>query len=110
MSLDRRRGVVRLLRMRLLLVRVLWLRRLRWLCGVCSIIHRLLAPSHVWLLLLLLLLRLLLLLSSGIRRLTVPAGMVSERVRRRLLLLLQWLLQWLLVLQRRHRCRLHRTP
>ncbi len=98
MSLDRRCGVVlRLLRMRLLLVRVLWLRRLRWLCGVCSVVHRLLAPSHVWLLLLLLLLRLLL-LSSGIRRLTVPAGMVSERIRRRLrrLLLLLLLLQWLL--------------
>jgi hypothetical protein len=97
----------------LLLVRVLWLRRLRWLCGVCSIIHRLVPPSHVCLRLLLrrrllLLLLLLLLLRSSISRLTVPSGMVSKRVwRRRRLGRLQWLL---LGLQRGHRCRLQRTP
>jgi hypothetical protein len=96
----------------LLLVRVLWLRRLRWLCGVCSIIHRLVPPSHVGLRLLLrrrlLLLLLLLLLRSSISRLTVPSGMVSKRVwRRRRLGRLQWLL---LGLQRGHRCRLQRTP
>jgi len=69
MRLHRRGGMVllRMLRMllRLLLVRVLWLRGLRWLCGVRSIIHRLVAPGHVRLLLrrlLLLLLRLGLLL------------------------------------------------
>ena len=43
-----------LLRMLLLVVRMLWLRCLRWLCGVGSIIHRLVAPSHVRLLWLLL--------------------------------------------------------
>jgi len=109
MSLHRRRGMVlHLLCMRLLLlllvVRVLWLRCLWWLCGVRSIIHGLLlvAPSHVGLL-----------LSSSIRCLTVPTGMVSERIRWRLLLLLLHLLLLLLLLlllQRRHRCRLQRTP
>jgi hypothetical protein len=93
-----------------LLVRVLWLRRLRWLCGVCSIIHRLVPPSHVGLRLLRrrVLLLLLLLLRSSISRLTVPSRMVSKRVwRRRRLGRLQWLL---LGLQRGHRCRLQRTP
>jgi hypothetical protein len=109
--LNRWGGVVlRVLLVLLLLVRVLWLRRLRWLCGVCSIIHRLVPPSHVGLRLLRrrLLLLLLLLLRSSISRLTVPSGMVSKRVwRRRRLGRLQWLL---LGLQRGHRCRLQRTP
>jgi hypothetical protein len=88
--------LLRLLRLLLLLllVRVLWLgRRLGWLRGVCSIIHRLVAPSHVGL------------LSGRIGRLTVPAGMVSKCACRRRLLMLRRLL-----LQRRHRCRLQRTP
>jgi hypothetical protein len=113
--------LVLLLRRRLLLVRVLWLRRLRWLCGVPSIVHRLVTPAHVrlrWLLWLRLLLLRLLLLLSGVRGLTVPSGMVSKGARwrlcllrlRLLLLLLLVLLQLLLLLQGGHRCRLHRTP
>jgi hypothetical protein len=93
--LHRRGGVV-LSVLRVLLVRMLWLRGLWGLCGVGSIIHRLVAPSHLS--------RLLLLLLSSIR-LAVPRGMVSKRVRRRrlvLLLLLLLLLQRLLVLQRWH--------
>jgi hypothetical protein len=93
MWLLHRRGrvvLLRVLRMRLLLllllVRVRRLRGLGWLCGVSSIVHRLVAPSHVRRLLLLLLLRLLLLrlllllllLRSSVRRLTVPRAMVSE--------------------------------
>jgi hypothetical protein len=86
--------VLRVLRvLGLLLLLLLWLRRLRWLLGIRSIIHRLVAPSHVGLL--------LLLSSVG----AIPTRMVSERVwlRRRLLLLL---LHRLLVLQRCHRRRL----